>query len=654
MSGVLVVTQASRSIGEFRRPWVRTLYRRYVDRYRRAVAGVVRRLVRSDEVTLLTARELVGEAALPSGVRVRYYDTESYAVDSEALSRLTRRLASGWWPVPEREPSLLYRGVWLPDLLSIARGIVLRLEVTEPLGIVEKVFGETKPDRVVLVSDTSIPEQLARLLAERDGLPAEVAAPRFGSAHLYGLAHRALFSREERLRVRDFLSYPRHAQDAPSFSSDSRILFVTCRPRHHQVVDPLVAAVRSAGVEARVIASPNPERDFVARLEALGRAGVPWGYLTDYLPRADAVRLVRRYRPVFREVWRRIDGAPEIAGRLVWKEVPLAGIARPFLRDSVERSLLAALLFQEAAGRALDALRPSAVIVTSNRRYTERALALAARERRIPCLIFSNNLFLGRDRAELFDIGDRILALGEHLRQALTDEQGVDLSRISVLGDPRSNGARLVPPPRLREEVFRDFGFTGDRPLLVVVSKYVSVLFSIQEKEAFYRTVAAAIPLLGEPHVIVKVHPNENLELLRQQVRAWGWPDAILAQEYDIHRLFGAAGAAIMVTSMAGIEAMVMGCPVVAVQTPGKDFEGEYMLPYVSEGVVERVDMGDPAALAAALRRLLTDGAARVSLIERGRAFAARYVHPADGRLAERLLCVIEEVRDEISAGRLP
>lgn len=648
MSGILVVTQASRSLGEFRRPWVRLLYRKYVQGYRRAVAAVAARLARVDRLTLLSARELAEESALPPDVKIRYYDAESYGVDSDELSRLARHLASGWCSGPGSEPHLRYRGIWLPELLSIARGIVLRLEVVEPLGVVEKVFGETEPQRIVLLSGTSIPERLARLLAEREGLPVEVATPRLLSARLHGMVHRTLLHREERLRLNAFVNHPRVQRPAAPVSGDPRIVFVTCRPRHHYVVDPLVAALRSAGVEAGVVAAPTTEPEFTGRLEALGRAGVPWSYLSDYLPRADAIALVRRYRPIFREVWRRLDRDAGLATRLVWKRIPLAGITRPFLRDSVERSLLTALLCQEAAFRALDALRPSAVIVTSNRRYAERAMALAARERRTPCLVFSNTLVPGRDRSALFDIGDRVLVIGEHLRDQLVREEGVDSKRIAVVGDPRSNAARLVPPARLREEVLRDFGLTPDRPLLVLVSKYVSLLFSAPEKEAFYRTVLAATRPPGGPHVIVKAHPNEDLSLLRRQVSAWGWPDAILTREYDIHRLFGAADAAIMVTSMAGIEAMAMGCPVVAVQTPGKDFEGGYMPPYVTERAVERVDTGDPTALAATLRRLLTDAEARAALVERGQAFAARYVHPVDGNLADRLLAGVNEVRREI------
>src|SRR5207249_12243182 len=175
--------------------------------------------------------------------------------------------------------------------------------------------------------------------------------------------------------------------------------------------------------------------------------------------------------------------------------------------------------------------------------------------------------------------------------------------------------------------------------------KYVSVLFSPEEKEAFYRTVAGAVDRLGQVNVVIKVHPNERLPLLRDQVREWGWRDAILIQSYDIHRLFRAADAAVMVTSVAGVEAMAMECPVVAVQTRGKDFEGDYIPPYVSAGAVDRVGTDDVEALAATLSRLLGDARPREALVARGRTFAAQYLHPVDGRLTERLLEVVAEIR---------
>jgi CDP-glycerol glycerophosphotransferase (TagB/SpsB family) len=189
---------------------------------------------------------------------------------------------------------------------------------------------------------------------------------------------------------------------------------------------------------------------------------------------------------------------------------------------------------------------------------------------------------------------------------------------------------------------------------VVFISKYASLLFSTDEKAAYYRTMIEALRQLPPVHVIVKVHPNEQFDLLREQVGGWGWPEAILTRDYDIHRLFGAADAAVMVTSQAGFEAMALDCPVVAVQQAGKDYEGGYMPPFVSAGVVERVDMGDPSALAGALGRLLGDRDAREALVTRARSFAAPFLHPADGALGARVLAMVDELTTSSTRGARP
>ena len=644
MTAVLLVAQTARGYGEFRRPWVRALYQRYVSRYRRTLATAARRL--ADEgasIVVLAARDFVDPATLPTGSDVRWYDEESFKDDTRELHRLTAQLTSAWWPSAQAAPELTRGGVWLPQLLTQARGIVMQLEVTEPLAIARRVLDETKPDRVVLVSGASTLERVCRVLAEHRGLPVTVAAPRFLAARVYARASRALQAREERLRLRDFLAFPRRAPAARG--PRPGVVFVTCRARHHFVVDPLAEAVAAAGVEPRVIATPVRDPELDARLDALDTAGVRSDRLSDYLPADDARRIARHARRQARALWRRLAHDGALTRALTWEGLPLASVALPIVRDTVRRTLPVATLFQEAAFRALDALGPRAVVITSNRRYAERALALAARARDVPCLFFSGTLLMSHDRYEFLDVADRLLVIGPHLRDGIVREQGVSPQAIAIVGDPRSNAARMVEPARLRAEVLRDLGLVADRPLVIFVSKYVSRLFTAAEKEAFYRTMAAALATLPPVNVVVKVHPNELEEILLDQVRAWGLSTAVITKTYDIHRLFGAADAAVMVTSMAGLEAMALGCPVIAVQAAGKDYEGESMPPYVSEGVVERVTMGDAAALAAALRRVLDDQAARAALVARGRAFASRYVHPVDGALAERVLAAIDEAR---------
>ena len=628
MSGMLIVTEAPRSLGEFRRRWVRQLDRGYVSRYRRMVARVCDR-VGGHGVTLLAARGLVDTSDLPAGLALRYYDEETLKADLPALAQRTRRMLEAWWPSREAEPALVVDGVWLPDVLSVGKAALLQVDVMVNVGLLEGVLDEVKPDRIVLVTGQSLRERMARVLAEDRGIPTSIAVRFAPASALAAIGRRALRSRQEWRALRALVSHERR----PSVASAARYLFSVSHARHFTMVNPLARAVQGLGLGGRLIASTRENRELEVPLRRLETSGIPGAYVMDYLPRDAARRAVRTLRPLSR----RLVGAPAVRS-------PLDFLIEPYRRDTLRWSLATARLYLEAAFRALDAHHPGAVVITSDRRMVDRALALAARRRGIPTLLYWGGAVLGRDRANLFDVADRVLVLGDHVRRVLT-EQGVAPTRLVVLGDPRSDEVRRTPKETLRSQVFADLGLVPSRPLVVMISKYVSFLFSLDEKQAFYRTVRDATRALGGVNVVVKAHPNhENLEVLRNDLESLGWSEITLTREYDIQRLFGAADVALMVTSMAGIEAMALGCPVVAVQTPAKDFEGPGMPPYVSAGAVERVDAGDVEGLTRTLRRLLDDPGARTALAERGRAFAAGYVHPVDGAFGERLEALVTEL----------
>src|SRR5262249_9694278 len=157
-------------------------------------------------------------------------------------------------------------------------------------------------------------------------------------------------------------------------------LFSVSHARHFLVVDPLVRALTARGRASVVLVATSENR---AMLAPLGRAmgdGAAAGYLMDPLPRVDARRLVRELRPVSRRLLARL-GYRQPGGSL-------AAIVAPYARDAVTTSLATARLYLAAAFQALDAHRPAAVVITSDRRMSERALALAARQRGIPSLLF--------------------------------------------------------------------------------------------------------------------------------------------------------------------------------------------------------------------------------------------------------------------------
>ena len=629
MSGVLVVTEAPRSAGGYRRGWVRNLYERYVPRYRRLVTRACERAGQS-EATLLAGRELVDERALPGHVVCRYYDDETIRGD-DSLAKRTREVFESWWPARDAAPDLTVEGIWLPDVMSVGKALLIRLEVMEYVSIVERVLSDAKPDRIVLVTGASLVERVARALANERGIPIRAGAW-FPPARMLALAERRLRYREEHRALDQLLNHQRD----PVAPSPTRYLFSVSHARHFMMVNPLAQALRARGFECRVVGSTRENAQLEAPLRRLEReAGVPGSYFMDYLPRRDAIRLAGRLGAVRRRLRRAPAGAPS----------PLDRVLARYRRYARIWTLATARLYLAAAFRILDAHCPTAVVITSDRRMSEQALARAARARGIPTLLYWGGAILGRERIDLFDAADRLLVFGEHIRKALA-QRGIDESRVVMMGDPRADAARRVSLRELRSRVVTDLGLVAGRPIVVLVSKYESFIFSAAEKDALYRAARDAMRSLNDVNVVVKAHPNEDKAALAQMLAALDWPEAVVTQTYDIHHLFRAADVALMVTSMAGIEAMDHGCPVVAIQPAGKNFEGNGMPRYVTDGAVELVTADDVDGLARAVRHLLTDPAAHAALAARGRAFAAQYVRPVDGALADRIDAEVTALRE--------
>jgi hypothetical protein len=627
MSGALIVAEAPRSAGGYRRPWVRRMYAGYVPRYRRLVARACGR-AGEGTLTLLASRELVDETTLPAGGTRRYYDVETIRGDDSLVKR-TRDLVEAWWPARDTDTALTAHGVWLPDLMSVGKALLVRLEVMEYVAIVERVLNDVKPERVVLVTGASLVERVAGALANDRGIPTQIDAW-FPPAIALAAAGRWLRYREERRALRKLVNHDRR----PVAAARTRYLFSVSHARHFMMVNPLAQGLRAEGFDCRVVAGTRENDQLEAPLQRLAKSdGVPGSYFMDYLPRREAIDLVRGLGATRRRLRRTRVGSGS----------PLDPVLARYRRHAVTWTLTTARLYLEAAFRILDAHRPAAVVITSDRRMAEQALARAARARGIPTLLYWGGAILGRDREDLFDAADRFLVFGEHIRNALI-QQGIDESRVVIMGDPRADAVRRLPRTTVRAAVVAELGIVPDRPLLVLVSKYESFIFSAAEKEAFYLTVRDAARALGDVNVVVKAHPNEDRAALEERLVAWGWPTATVTQRFDIFRLFRAADVALMVTSMAGTEAMDMECPVVAVQTPGKNFEGQGMPPYVTERAVELVEAGDVAGLTRTLRRLLGDSGAHAALVERGRAFVARYGRPMDQPLGRRLDELVTEL----------
>ncbi len=228
---------------------------------------------------------------------------------------------------------------------------------------------------------------------------------------------------------------------------------------------------------------------------------------------------------------------------------------------------------------------------------------------------------------------DRVLVVSRHWQRLLRDEYGVEADVVpNGVDGRRFRGATPERRGALRGRVGIDNG--DGRFLFLAVGGIEPRKGSVHLLAALAAVQPAALAVVGGHsfqdyrayrEAALASLPPSGLELGRDVVLLGTVPDDELPAWY------GAADALVFPSlkegwGLAVLEAMSSGLPVIATDIP---VFREY-LTHCHDALL--VPPADPAALAAAMRSMMVDGALRRRLAENGRAVAARYTWEASAR----------------------
>lgn len=210
--------------------------------------------------------------------------------------------------------------------------------------------------------------------------------------------------------------------------------------------------------------------------------------------------------------------------------------------------------------------------------------------------------------------GDRVIGVGESVRRALIDNEGIPPGRVGVI----HNGvdvAAFEDAAAHRADVRRELHI-GDEDLVVA---QVARLDHLKDHATAIRTIARVARRRGDVRLLL-VGEGPEQEMIEAEVFAHRLDDNVrlLGLRGDVPRLLGAADLFLLTSISEGIpvtliEAMAAGLPVVATKVGG-----------VAE-IVERessgllASPGDDEALAEAVLRLAEDRSRREAMGRQGR-----------------------------------
>lgn len=217
--------------------------------------------------------------------------------------------------------------------------------------------------------------------------------------------------------------------------------------------------------------------------------------------------------------------------------------------------------------RVLQAQRPDVLIATNSPR-TERAAFLAARDMDIPrvCVV-GPNANRGLDWLAEPGYANPICVMAEYQRQKLM-QMGVPEKQVQVTGNPIFD--RLVDPGiRIRGCEFRHHLGWRDKKVILWASQKEPAAHPLTGEASdpgipakIEHALVSWLPAHADWRLIIRPHPNEDRVVLGLDEKAIYFSE----KHEDIAELIAAADVVVTMTSTAGLEASLLGKPVVSPQ----------------------------------------------------------------------------------------
>lgn len=397
---------------------------------------------------------------------------------------------------------------------------------------------------------------------------------------------------------------------------------------------PILREIRRRGTCVPVFVS-----DGISASPRLGISSLDVQRLVPLEAKVAVARQLDRARPLA------LDRAAET---FVYRGVRLDGI----VRDRIEFAF--ATLFPwlatvvQGIGLALRECRVDVIVTPNEIREFYRACLLAARAHGTPSLVILHGVptkkhpyFPGFEPR----FADRMAVWGQACSEVL-GEQGLDVQKLVMTGNPLFDW----PPGPLntanRAQILKKLGLLPDRKVVSFPSdrrnkgvQAYDITLSLREREELFITVIDAVNRIPEAQLVIKASPGDfDVPYIQKLVHRHATNHTVVVQHADLYELLSVTDVVVTNHSTVGLEALWCGALLVIANFTGRPDRIDYAKHGVAIGVYEE------AGLADALRRALFSAEVREELRRAIPDFLAAYAGPLDGRSAERVLALINEM----------
>jgi hypothetical protein len=326
----------------------------------------------------------------------------------------------------------------------------------------------------------------------------------------------------------------------PAFREAPRRVFTQGAPvivmgkdRMYQFLEPIIARLEDLKIEKicgiRISASDVKE----------------CSSLTDGLSTAEFRAKYRSARSQAREVWlqakKQISEIPT-----KYHGISIIGFYIEQMEDIWMKRAPIAILMQSGVERFFEETRPSALLF-SDPLEVSQLMAAEARARKIPAMYYNfiedghtstRSLF----ESNFLHLANEVLVTTE--AQKITIEERKGGHTVAVAGSSIQNNQELVDRKELVQNLTDFHGLKSDRPIVLVLSRPVSIALSWVEKEWIFQSVGKVCRSLNL-QMVVKGHPYETKSQLLAELERCGVSCPVFIEEYSLDKLISVSSLAV-------------------------------------------------------------------------------------------------------------
>jgi hypothetical protein len=344
-----------------------------------------------------------------------------------------------------------------------------------------------------------------------------------------------------------------------------------------------------------------------------------------------------------RRLWKWMRASPGVEEAFSHRGVRFADLSRLDLARTVLLQLPWAVRVYEEAAEVFASVRPAAVCLYNESGGLGRAVIAAARAAGVRSVGIQHGILYPRYYSYTYTAAeteaprpDRTAVFGEAARRELVRQGHYAPASLVLTGSPKFD--QLLEASRLwnAAAVRARLGLPQGTRLVLVASRFRGIRATHQCIASAFPAFVRAVDSLSNVMGVVKPHPAEPAKPYEDVIGGLGAKQVrVLAPQTPLLDLLHAADLVVTVESLSAVEALVLGRPLVILNTPTNLQE------MVDAGVAIGVPEGvDPTP---ALRAALFDSATRERLETARNTYLSDVAFGVDGQATRRIVELIKE-----------